>query len=221
MYDFSLDKKALVFISVCCLAVGGLLFFAGIIVGLDRGSHETQARMEKEFAVRLAAGKPADPPETSQSQPDDSGVAMSESLDPVPAETSDSSGQSQLLPVAATNRSSVIGKTLPVAMRTEDNSASEAEEAGAEDEADAESEPGDDYSLQIGAFRSQDNAARLRDELKARGYAVFLLCTVDERGNEWHTVRLGHYRDRAEASNEAAAFSGETRMAAVVRPANQ
>ncbi len=216
MYDFSLDKKTLVFIAVCCLVVGGLLFFAGTIVGLDRGSHETQARMEKEFSARLAAAKAAAPPEAAQSQPDDSGMAMSESPDPDPAPagpSSDSLSRPQLFSVAATMRSPAI--------TPKENSASAAEDAVAEDEADADSEPADDYSLQIGAFRSQDNAARLRDDLKARGYAVFLLRTVDERGNEWHTVRLGHYRDRAEASGEAAAFSGETQLAAVVRPANQ
>jgi len=218
MYDFSLDRKTLVFITVCCLVVGGLLFFAGTIVGLDRGSHETQARMEKEFSARLAAAKAAAPPEEAQSQPDDSGMAMSESPDPDPApgpaeRSSDSPSRPQLFPVAATMRSPAI--------TSEENSASEAEDAVAEEEADADSEPADDYSLQIGAFRSQDNAVRLRDDLKARGYAVYLLRTVDERGNEWHTVRLGHYRDRAEASGEAAAFSGETQLAAVVRPANQ
>jgi cell division septation protein DedD len=217
MYDFSLDKKTLVFIIVCCLVVGGLLFFAGTIVGLDRGSHETQARMEKEFSARLAAANASAPPEAAQAQPDDSGMAMSESPDPdpdpAPAErSSDSPSRPQLFPVAATMRSP--------ANTSEENSA-EAEDAVAEDEADADSESANDYSLQIGAFRSQDNAARLRDDLKARGYAVYLLRTVDERGNEWHTVRLGHYHDRAEASNEAASFSGETQLAAVVRAANQ
>src|SRR5258708_14226746 len=107
MYDLSLDRKPLVFIAVCCLVVGGLLFFAGTIVGLDRGSHETQARMEKEFSARLAAAKAAAPPEAAQSQPDDSGMAMSESPDPDPAPavaSSHSLSRPQLFSVAVTTR---------------------------------------------------------------------------------------------------------------------
>ena len=212
MYDFSLDKKTLIFITVCCLTVGGLLFFAGIVVGLDRGSHETQARMEKEFSARLAAAKAAVLPEAAQSQPGGPVVAAAtpESSEPAPAESrqaSDASYQPQLLTVAATNRSSVSQKPESTTAIAEESAATDAQEAGTEEEADADSEPANDYSLQIGAFRSQDNAARLRDDLKAKGYGVFLLRMVDERGNEWHTVRLGHYHDRAEASNEAASFS--------------
>jgi cell division septation protein DedD len=218
MSDFSLDKKTTVFIAVCCLAVGGLLFFAGILVGLDRGSHETQARMEKEFSARLAAAKP---PEAAQPQSEDSEIMLSESSDSDPAEPPDSPSQPRLLPVSAGSPASVAERTSSAAKVPEENSASDAAEDSASDEESADSEPASDFSLQIGAFRSQDNAARLRDDLKARGYAAFLLRTVDDRGNEWHTVRLGHYRDRAEAFGEAASFSSETQKAAVVRPANQ
>lgn len=219
MYDFSLDKKTLVFIAVCCLAVGGLLFFAGMIVGLDRGSVETRARMEKEFSARLAAGPKAEAPPEEPPPPTDDQSQTAVTPEPedsvaVSVPVVDAPPQPQLLRVAARSRS-----TAPAA--EENDPPAEAEDAGAQDEADAESEPAGDYSLQIGAFRSQDNAARLRDDLKTRGYAVFLLRVTDERGNEWHTVRMGHYHDRAEASNEAASFSGETQMAAVVRAANQ
>jgi len=237
MYDFSLDKKTLIFISVCCLTVGGLLFFAGIIVGLDRGSHETQARMEKEFSARLTAGaKQADPsgpsaasipPELAESQPGNPAAApaVPDPLESASAESmlaSAPANQPQLLTVAGTSRSSVSSQLRrPVAV--EENAAPADEEARNEDEeeADAGSEPATDFSLQLGAFRSQENATRLRDDLKARGYAVFLLRTVDARGTEWHTVRMGHYHDMAEASSKAADFSGETQMVAVVRAANQ
>ncbi|HWZ43292.1 MAG TPA: SPOR domain-containing protein [Candidatus Saccharimonadales bacterium] len=237
MYDFSLDKKTLIFVTVCCLTVGGLLFFAGIIVGLDRGSRETQARMEKEFSARLAAGAKAAtssaPQETAESRPGDPGTTALEPLESASATSMESTlvagpaHQPQLLTVAGTSRSPLSSRLRsPVAVESRPAAAEESgapgeEQASDEEEADAASEPANDFSLQIGAFRSQENAARLRDDLKARGYAVFLLRTVDARGTEWHTVRMGHYHDMAEASSKAADFSGETQMVAVVRAANQ
>src|SRR5882672_2244847 len=148
MFDFLLDKKTLVFIAVCCLALGGLLFFAGVVVGLDRGSHETQARMEKEFAARLAAGTKAETaPEEAESSPDDESQAAAI---PEPAESGEDSGQA----ADSSNRPQLL--TVVARPRSADSAeATEAEDAGPEDEADAESEPASDYSLQIGAFRSQ------------------------------------------------------------------
>src|SRR5205823_13440730 len=43
-YDFSFSNKSLILIIAGCVAVGLLLFFAGFIIGLDRGQSEPTVR---------------------------------------------------------------------------------------------------------------------------------------------------------------------------------
>jgi cell division septation protein DedD len=164
--------------------------------------------MEKEFAARLAAAKPEASPEASTgTAPSDDGVGET-----------DSEAQTAVVDdVVMKPRGALL---LTVAHTTASRNVPEAEESEASDPADAaedDADPAEGFSLQVGAFRSEENALRLRDDLKARGYSVYLVRSVDERGSEWHTVRMGHYRDKAEASSEAAVFASETQIAAVVR----
>ena len=55
------------------------------------------------------------------------------------------------------------------------------------------------YSVQVGAFASQDNALKLADDLNARGYARVRVERGDETPRLYH-VRFGNYPDQARAS---------------------
>ncbi|RMF91952.1 MAG: hypothetical protein D6736_04295 [Nitrospinota bacterium] len=95
--------------------------------------------------------------------------------------------------------------------------------AGREDEEDsaasgegAQSEEDDAalYTLQVGAFRNQQRAERLRDRLKRAGYDAYIVQRTFSDGT-WYRVRLGAYPD-VEAAREFAQGIGLERQAIVV-----
>src|SRR5215467_463530 len=47
-YDFSFDKKSIFFILGGSVAIGVLVFFAGFIVGWDRGTEDARLEFEKQ-----------------------------------------------------------------------------------------------------------------------------------------------------------------------------
>src|SRR5437868_3972531 len=52
-YDFSFDKKSVLLIVVGCAAIGLLLFFAGFIVGLDRGKSQMVTNQNRREIQRV------------------------------------------------------------------------------------------------------------------------------------------------------------------------
>ena len=78
----------------------------------------------------------------------------------------------------------------------------------------------DKFSVQLGAFQTEDNALRLRDSFKSKGYSVFLFRVLDGGGHVWHTVRMGHYADMKEANQAAEKITNREQVSAWVRPAN-
>jgi cell division septation protein DedD len=56
--------------------------------------------------------------------------------------------------------------------------------------------------VQVGSFGSRDNADKLRRQLGAQGYPVFLM-QVESGGRTYHRVRVGPYGDRAGADAAA------------------
>ena len=195
-YDFSFDKKSAILVVVGCLAIGALLFFAGYIVGLDRGQSQT---VQANF--------------TSQNgQPSKSKHA---------AEEKDASASTEKPASAA------APKTAPKEAQpsTAANAADSKPTAGAGDKAQpakdaAADKDKDTFSLQLGAFQTEANAQKLRDNFRAKGYPVFLFRVQDSNGNLWNTVRMGHYADMKEASHAAAKMTSKEQVSAWVRPSN-
>src|SRR5579864_5115993 len=58
-YDFSFDKKSVLFILGGSVAIGVLLFFAGFIVGWDRGEYAARLDMENSDGSSTAQKQPA------------------------------------------------------------------------------------------------------------------------------------------------------------------
>lgn len=57
------------------------------------------------------------------------------------------------------------------------------------------------YALQVGAFRVKKNAEErilILEQINQKPYAFDI---VDKKGNQWHTVRIGHYETAEEARN--------------------
>lgn len=192
-YDFSFDKKTIILMAIGSVAIGVLLFLAGFIVGLDRSSGQAEAATKhspQSGAETKPSAQLADHPTPALSKP--SPDKAKESSSPASADSSKA-----------------------LASQQEPKSSEAASKEKAEDTKDQPA-----FSLQLGAFQAEDNALKLRDNLKAKGYPVFLFRVLDAEGHVWHTVRMGQYTDMKKASQAAAVFSSKEQTSAWVRPSN-
>ena len=87
-------------------------------------------------------------------------------------------------------------------------------------EADIKDQEKPAFSLQLGAFQTENNAIKLSDNFKSKGYPVFLFRVLDADGHLWHTVRMGHYADMKEATQAAAKMTSKEQISVWVRPSN-
>lgn len=198
-YDFSFEKKSIILIAIGCVAIGVLLFFAGYIVGLDRGQNQPVVQASS------AVAKSSSSKET----------AAAEKEKP-PAEKEPSA------PAEEPKKAAPEKSQEPAAANAESKSSAAPADAkpSAAKEEDAKDKEKPAFSVQLGAFQTEENAVKLRDNLKARGYSVFLFRVMDADKNVWHTVRTGHYADMKEAAREAVKITRKEQISAWVRPAN-
>ncbi|RZU29767.1 SPOR domain-containing protein [Edaphobacter modestus] len=81
------------------------------------------------------------------------------------------------------------------------------------------SHPSPQFSLQIGAFRSKQNAEARVKILKDQGVAATIMSIRDALGTTWFAVRTGAYSDLPSATKAAQAMSATTNEFVIVRPA--
>jgi cell division septation protein DedD len=207
-YDFSFDKKSVLLIVLGCAAVGLLLFFAGFIVGLDRGKSQLVAPQNKReipsVPEKESTASASEKTDVAQQEP--SSTAVSEK--PAPEKSKEPPA-----PGSAENKSSEPQQDSKPSPKQDD--------AKDKDDKDKDKDKEKtEFSLQLGAFQTEDNALKLRDSLKSKGYPVFLFRVLDSNGHLWHTVRMGQYADMKAASQAAAKMTGKEQISAWVRPSN-
>jgi len=201
-YDFSFEKKSIILIAIGCVAIGVLLFFAGYIVGLDRGQNQSVVQASSAAAVKSSSSK-----ETAAAEKE---KPAAEKEPAAPAEEPKKAAPEKSPEPAAANAE---GKS--AAAPTDAKPA-----AGKEEDAKDKDKEKPAFSVQLGAFQTEENAVKLRDNLKTKGYSVFLFRVMDADGNVWNTVRTGHYADMKEAAREAVKITRKEQISAWVRPAN-
>ena len=198
-YDFSFDKKSAILVVVGCLAIGALLFFAGYIVGLDRGQNQAEVQAN----VTSPKGQtPKSKQQHSAAETETSTQLEKPSSAPAPKAAPKESQQASAPNAAESKPPEAAGDKQPAA-----------KDAAADKDKST-------FSLQLGAFQTETNARKLRDTLRAKGYPVFLFRVQDGNGNLWNTVRMGHYADPKEASHAAAKVTSKEQISAWVRPSN-
>lgn len=74
------------------------------------------------------------------------------------------------------------------------------------------------FTVQIGSFVVKRNASKLADDLKGKGYEMYILKTPDSKGRLWYVVQIGGYADWEEASQVASEFTKKEKIVAVVMP---
>lgn len=78
------------------------------------------------------------------------------------------------------------------------------------------SDPLSAWAVQVGSFTSKDNAERLSESLKSRGYRAFVT-RVNEQGKTFYRVRVGPEQERARADALAERLKKDGQKTAVLR----
>ena len=74
------------------------------------------------------------------------------------------------------------------------------------------------YTVQAGAFLSEENADKQRIYLAKKGYRPEIVRFTDRKGRVWHTVRLGKYENLKEARQAAKTLAAKEKIQTSARP---
>lgn len=216
MYNFLFDKKSLVLLLTGAGVAGGVLFFSGVLVGVQWGlPFETApvaapVRPAPRRAAFQLAERPCKPvPETAPAAPPQP-VAVPDLFPPEQKRAAVPAPEPVPPQPAPQPPAPVPGPTVAAVAVTR-TVEPEPQVSPAPEPAEG---PGR-YSLQIGAFRDPRNSEKVIQELQAKGYEPYV---VEQKGRSLlRIVRVGRYADRAEALRAASALRREG-VEAIVRP---
>jgi len=77
------------------------------------------------------------------------------------------------------------------------------------------------YSIQVGAFRSKDNASRKVAELLEKGYEGFIIETGDAKSQGLYAVRFGRFAGKRQARAPLAEFKQKEKKPAFIMRSDQ
>jgi cell division septation protein DedD len=186
-YQFSFDKKRLIFVFAGLLFAGVLTFCCGVVIGIGMWMPT-----RKELAEVRTKADPAEK------------VASAKAALKVP----ELPGKTAPIAQAAPPTPAVAPATAP---------AVPADPLAASAVAAAPNPADEPFVLQLGAFRDQKRAKELQTELKGKGYATTIFNMVDEGQKTWHMVRFGGFKDLDAAAQAASAFMDKEGIQALVR----
>jgi cell division septation protein DedD len=229
-YDFSFDKKSVFLILGGSVAIGTLLFFAGFVTGWDRGTYQARLDFEKQNTasnpVLAKSNTSGDEEATPVALKSNAASDAGDSAEDPPATNSEpekttTAPEQQIADSSVSEPERKQAKAEPAPPAPQEESSAQKPTASSAAALDADKDDPSGFSLQVGAFQNEDNALHCVSNLKTRGYPVFVFHTLDARGRQWHTVRIGHYPSAEKASAAAAVFKGRERIPVFVRPVNE
>jgi len=210
MYNFLFDKKSLVFLLIGAVVAGGVLFFSGLLVGVQFG-------LPFEGAP-AAAARPAVPKRAALVQADRPCLPAPQALPAAPQKNVPETApipEPELRASAAPPVEPEAFLSEPVPEPAPAPTVVQAMTRTPETRATPAGGPGR-FSLQIGAFRDPENSEKVIQDLVSRGYEPYV---IEQRGRSLlRTVRVGRYSGRSEALRAASEFRRREGMQAVVRP---
>lgn len=245
IYHFLIDRRTLAGLVLAGVLIGGLLFFAGLLVGLHHSFEPepvqtaTTPASVAPTSVFPASVAPTTPtPSATVSAPMRPATLPSTPQPTVRVPTTPQHRAPSVRPPSAQPRSSAV--SLQVAATSSGRSptgdgetpASETEPAApVETAAVAEPPPPPEprwvepepiplpevYSVQVGAYREQRYLEAAMEDLEERGYSPYTVHITGAGGLVFQTVRIGRYRSRDEAIRAASEFEHRENMMALVR----
>jgi cell division septation protein DedD len=237
MYNFLFDKKTLILLLAGLGFSGVLLFFAGVLVGVQVGLPPASgvvvvqppaaepapafapAECPCEPGVQTAAFpvEPSPEPEPMEAPPAAPAPVPVKEPEPAVVASAPVPEPEPAVPVLASfpPAEPEQPEAEPEAEPAEVLPAAQVETAGLEDVQPAVMRPAG-YAVQVGAFRSQENLEKALEELRSRGYEPSVVELPGSRSQVLYTVLIGRYTGRSEALQAAADFRRREGMAAVV-----
>lgn len=188
MYNFLFDKKSLVLLLSGLGLSGLLLFFAGLLVGVQVGLPTRASYTPPRLPAAKAPAKAAYPEDRPCTPCAEIAAAPPEPAAPE-IEVEEAAPEPEPAPPAV-EAPQVQVAALP------------SEEAA--------------FTLQVGAFRQPENSDKVIRDLASRGYQPYVVALKGSKSRVLHTVRVGRYADREEARKAAAELRQREGIAAVV-----
>ncbi len=72
------------------------------------------------------------------------------------------------------------------------------------------------YAIQVGSYPSAEEAARVVDQWKGKGYDTFMTVGEVPKKGTWYRVRIGHFKDKEEARLFSEQFKKKEKSDALV-----
>jgi cell division septation protein DedD len=188
------------------VALVGLVFALGVLVGSRRVPAETCAPVDPLAALDRSAGEPA-PPEikTVQTRSFHETLAAAGPVVPTPA---------SILPSAALEPAAAAEAPVDLDQGAPLEQPRHREDPIPEKVPDAD--PGT-YSLQVASFQDQSEASEMVHKLKHAGHKSFLVSVnMPDRGGIWYRVRVGPFNSKREAWSYKRDFEERERLPAFV-----
>jgi len=206
-----IEKKQAVILFVLMLAVSLVSFVLGFMVG--RATAPTVSSEVLEVPLRMPVDKRA---EAGVEGVEEKPVDVAESLtfyDTLPLAGQSPLGSGINRPVTA--RATPSAQESTVSPQASEKPSAEIQKA--QPAAAPNVHPAGTHVVQVASFRSVEEAERLRDRLKTKGYAVFL-----EKGDlgskgVWHRVLVGPFAGETDAGLVVERLKKEERLSALVR----
>ena len=209
-YDFALDKKAVISLIAGSVAIGLLLFLAGLIIGRQwpgTGPVAVASAAENENAA--LPKEPVLNEETSAPRAAEAPRKIKPPLPtPIPKQATETPTEQTVAPAP--------DKLAPPKIISEAETDTAATEAAATEQQDAaETEY---VTVQVGVFLNEKEASSLLQRMERKGYTATFFTGRDAEARQWYAVRIGVYSDKQQAENAAANFTRQEKMKATVRP---
>lgn len=211
-YDFSVDRKKIILVFTISLVLAVSIFMAGWMIGIMAKisritGHEIKPGDQKGLAVATPASTPPAAPkkqitDTPQMEADQ------EIQKPETAASSQAAGES---------KASISKVRMPITKKPQPQKAQPVAEKTPEKTAGTPLQKRA-FTVQVESCIVMQNAVKTANQLKNKGYEVFILKKQGPRGKTWYAVQIGSYEDRKKASQAASEFSEKEKIVAVVMP---
>jgi DedD protein len=203
MFNFVFDKRSLTLLLAGLTVAGGLLFFAGLLVGVNLGL--PGFRQEAAYLPRPVPATPVKAQPCPEPNAPITPIVPAD-IKPEPAPVPVAPEPAPAPPVQVAEMAEEPPAPLP---QIAEPPAPRAVQAALRPRGDRA------FSVQVGAFRVKENSDAVVEELKSRGYEPWV-----ETAGSLRIVRVGRFVERGEAQRVASALKNEN-MEAVVRPVKQ
>lgn len=196
-----IQTKYLSFLAVVSVALVGLVFALGVLVGSRSRQQDRTPKLDALAVLDSREGEPLPAPIPTTKLSFHDSLKISPSAVPTPA---------SLLTAEDKNDSSPKAVSIPAA-----DLKPRMEESPIPDHV-GHDEPGI-YSLQVGSFQAKSEANQMVRNLGKAGYPAFLVSVhMPERGGLWYRVRVGPFHSKQEVWAKKKEFEEKERIPAFV-----